>query len=399
MQNTVKTWLMRGVLLLSVLFSNSMHAEFSGQIGMELRVFPQDAQHADQLNGMQSSVYFEPEWRNYINDNVQTVVIPYMRLDTRDSKRSHADLREVYGLYMADDWELLVGMNRVFWGVTESRHLINIINQVDGVDNIDEEDFLGQWMLNLTWQRDIGRFDIFFLPHFRERTFSGDRGRLRAELPVDVSAARYQHDDEQWHNDWAMRYSHYIGDWDIGLSIFTGTSREPRFIVNDNATQLIPYYDQIEQLGIDLQYTHEAWLWKFEGLARAGQGHTFLATVAGFEYTLFQVSESNADIGLLIEHLYDGRDLTQAPAAAFDNDLFLGLRYSLNDSQDTTFLAGLMRDLENESSSMRVEAERRIGDSFKVELEAQLFINSSNDFLGASFKNDDFVTLRLSRFF
>ena len=399
MQNIVKTGFVRAVLSLGYLYSGCAHAEFSGQHGIEFRVFPENAQYDDQFNGIQSSVYFEPEWRNSIDDNLQTVIIPHMRLDARDSDRTNVDLREAYGLYIADNWELLVGMNRVFWGVTESRHLINIINQVDAVDNIDEEDFLGQWMLNLTWQHDIGRFDIFFLPHFRERTFSGDQGRLRAALPIDISAARYQHDDEQWHNDWAMRYSHYIGDWDIGLSVFTGTSREPRLVLNSAATQWIPYYDQIEQLGIDLQYTRDAWLLKFEGLSRAGQGHTFLASVVGLEYTLFQVFESNADIGLLIEYLYDGRDPYEAPATTLNNDVFLGLRYSLNDMQDTAILGGFTRDLENESGGFRVEAERRLGDSMRIELEGQLFVYSSHDAFTTSFKQDNHFTVRLSQFF
>ena len=383
--------------LLSVL--SHAHAEFSGQVGAELRAFPRDAQYSDQFNNLQGSIYFEPEWRHYIGEHLQTVVIPYLRLDGRDSERTHADLREGYALYRVNEWEFLLGVNREFWGVTESRHLINIINQVDSVDNIDEEDFLGQLMFNASAQYDIGRFDVYLMPHFRERTFAGDKGRLRAGLPVDISAARYQHDDEQWHNDWALRYSHYLGDWDVGVSLFTGTSREPRLIPAESGRQLIPYYDQIEQLGLELQYTQDAWLWKFEGLVRAGQGHTFLASVAGFEYIFYQVFNSGADIGLLLEHLYDGRDTTQAPVTLFNNDLFVGLRYSLNDMQDTLFLAGIMSDLENESGSLRVEAERRIGNSLKVEIETQLFINASNDAITTPFKQDNFFTLRLSQYF
>jgi hypothetical protein len=40
---------------------------------------------------------------------------------------------------------------------------------------------------------------------------------------------------------------------------------------------------------------------------RAGQGDTFFA--AGFEYTLYQVFESYADLGLISEHRHDGRDI------------------------------------------------------------------------------------------
>ena len=69
---------------------------------------------------------------------------------------------------------------------------------------------------------------------------------------------------------------------------------------------------------------------------RDGQGDLFAATVAGFEYTFYQIMESNADLGLLAEIHYDGRDEVGAPATAFDNDFFLGARLALNDTQDTS---------------------------------------------------------------
>ena len=116
------------VIFICIYCTSISHADFSGQVGLELRAFPVHAQYSDQFDGIQSSLYLEPEWRQYINDQLQTVVIPYLRVDARDSQRTHADLREAYALYRHNDWEFLLGMNREFWGVTESRHLINIIN-------------------------------------------------------------------------------------------------------------------------------------------------------------------------------------------------------------------------------------------------------------------------------
>jgi hypothetical protein len=75
------------------------------------------------------------------------------------------------------------------------------------------------------------------------------------------------------------------------------------------------------------------------------------------------------------------------------------MRYTFNDIQDTSFLAGGIFDLEDESYSMRLEAERRIGDSFKVELEGQLFANSRDTSLTAAFKVDDFIQLSISKYF
>ena len=54
-------------------------------------------------------------------------------------------------------------------------------------------------------------------------------------------------------------------------------------------TRLIPTYDLINQVGVDIQYTHAAWLLKFEGLWRAQHGDHFYAMTTGFEYTLYQL--------------------------------------------------------------------------------------------------------------
>ena len=389
------------LLLLSSVTSASENnkLELSGSATIEPRWFFHDAQFPRQFNGVQNSFTLEPEWFLEVGQDHQFSVIPFARYDARDDERSHVDLREAYWRYIQDDWELLLGVNREFWGVTESRHLVNILNQIDQVENIDEEDFLGQLMLNFSVQRDFGRFSFFLLPHFRERTFAGRDGRLRGALPVNKDAVMYESGAQEWHTDVALRYSHYIGDWDVGLSYFYGTGREPTLVPDSSSTELLPLYEIIHQIGIDLQYTREEWLWKFEGIAREGQGDTFFATVAGFEYTFFQVAESDADLGILLEHLYDGRDDENVPFTSLENDLFAGLRYTFNDINDSAVLAGVIIDLEDESNSVRVEAERRIGDSWKIEFEAQWFNNTRANSSTDSFKDDDFTVLKVSKFF
>lgn len=393
-----RSFLLLVIILISISHSASAELDFSGSIGFESRWFPHDSQFSDQLNGVQNSFTFEPELL-YEDSNYQFSFIPFARIDSRDNDRTHADIREAYWLYIQDSWELLIGFNREFWGVTESRHLVNVLNQIDQVENIDEEDYLGQAMVNLSIQKDFGRFSFYVLPLFRERTFAGQDGRLRGPLVVDEDEAEYDSSAEQWHTDLAFRYSHYIGDWDIGASYFYGTGREPTLLSNSDGSRLIPRYDIINQVGIDIQYTNEEWLWKFEGIVREGQGDTFAATVFGFEYTFFQFRNSDADFGVLLEHLYDDRDEIDTPLSTLENDLFLGARYTFNDIQDTSLLAGGIFDLEDESYSIRLEAERRIGDSIKIELEGQVFTNARDDSLTSAFEDDDFLQLRISKFF
>ena len=374
--------------------------KFSGSVATEFRVFLEEPQFDQQFNGVQPSLQTEPELSYDSQDRRhQANLVPFLRLDGRDGDRTHADLREAYWRYVGDDWELLLGANRVFWGVTESRHLVNIINQIDAVEDVDEEDFLGQPMVNLALQRDWGRVEAFVMPGFRERTFAGREGRLRAPLSVDEDAAQYDSDLARGHPDLALRYSHFFGNWDLGASYFYGNGREPRLVPNATGTRLEPRYDLIHQGGLDLQYTEEAWLWKLEALVRQGQGDVFGAAVAGVEYTFFQAFESDADVGLLTEFLYDGRDEEDAPPTVFEEDVFVGTRLALNDTQDTTALLGAVFDPGEGSTAIFFEAERRIGDSWKVELETRIFTGVGNSDPASAFENDDFVLLRLSHFF
>ncbi|PCI00376.1 MAG: hypothetical protein COB76_03740, partial [Alphaproteobacteria bacterium] len=231
-------------------FSKAGDFDVSGFVGMETRIFSQSPKHDGQKNGPELSMIFNPEFRYSAGDH-RFSFIPFYRHDSRDDERSHFDVREAYWLYLADDWEILTGVNKVFWGVTESRHLVNIINQNDGVEDLDGEDYLGQPMVNIATQTDFGRLSFYALPGFRERTFAGASGRLRAASPVDTNNAIYESSAGDKHVDVAVRWSHYFGDWDVGLSHFYGTGREPRLIENAAGTKFDPYYDIINQTGLD----------------------------------------------------------------------------------------------------------------------------------------------------
>ena len=371
----------------------------NGSVGGELRMFSDSPRYPAQLSGTQGAVLLNPELRYRSSDGHNLIrITPNIRIDGRDDDRSLVDLTELVWTWAGADWESTTGINKVFWGVTESRHLVDIINQTDAAEDIDGEEKLGQAMFNLAAQRDWGRISAFILPGFRARTFPGREGRLRTPLPVDTDNPEYESSAEDNHVDVALRYSHYLGDWDVGAAVFHGTGREPRFRISDTGTALIPIYDQITQFGTDVQYTREAWLWKFEGIVRSGQGDTFAASVAGFEYTLYQLKDTPLDLGLLVEYLYDGRD-ENAPITIYDNDVFAGTRLALNDIQNTSLLMGVVVDLDDQSTVFSIEAERRIGDNWKVELESRWFINVARHNPLQSVARDDYLTLRIRRYF
>lgn len=373
--------------------------KLSGYVALDLRVFTSDAQFNNQFNGGQSSLILQPEFSSQtVNGTEKFSFIPFARLDNRDDNRSHADLREAYWLRSEEQWNLLVGVNRVFWGVAESNHLVDIINQTDQVDSVNGEEKLGQPMVNITTEQEWGRLSFFVMPLFRERTYPSEEGRLRSD-PVVAQEVQYESRDEQRHVDLALRYSHYIGDWDFGVYYFKGTGREPRFTSNNN--RLIAQYDQIKQVGIDIQFTSGVWLWKFEGINRLQNNNYFNAMVGGFEYTLYQITNSAADLGLLLEYMHDSRNKisAKAPPVETDDDVFLAARLAMNDTQDSEMLLGVVIDRNDHSKVVSLEIKRRLDNNWKLELESRWFKDTKENTSLSQLKKDSFVALRLARYF
>lgn len=381
-----------------------MHAAASewdatGYLGLETQGFWQSRQFAGQEEGVNLSAIVQPEfyWQN--DDGRQRLsFVAFARLDGHDDERTHADIREASWSYEARAWDLTIGIGKVFWGVTESRHLVDTINQTDLVEDIDQEDKLGQPLINLNVQRDYGRFELFILPWFRERTFPGLDGRFRTPLPVDTDNPIYESSDEEQHVDVAFRYSHYIGDLDLGLHVFDGTAREPAFRLAPDGQTFLPVYEQTTQFGVDLQYTRDAWLWKLEAITREAASDNFFAAVGGFEYSIYGIRGSDADLGLLVEYQYDDRS-DRAPPTISEDDVFLGARLTMNDADDTNVLAGAAVDVDTQEVFLNLEAERRFGDQLTAELRVRAFGNASADGFLRAFRQDDYVQLRLSWYY
>jgi len=369
-------------------------------IAPEFRLFPVSTKRTNE-DTVSPSIAFSGEFY-YDTDSGDDrfVISPFVRLDADDGNRTLLDLTEAHWLRFGEGWDFLAGLNRVFWGVAESVHLVDIINQSDLAADVDGEDKLGQPMLNGTLYRDWGTLGLFVMSGFRERVFPDEDARLSAPLPIRESASAYDSSAERLAPELAIRYSQVFGDVDFGLSHFYGTSREPRLIPTPQpgGLELTPRYDTIQQTGLDVQLTRDATLYKLEAISRFGHGDWFGAFVGGFEHTLYQLLDSDADLGLLAEYQFDGRD-DSAPVTVADNDLFLGSRLTLNDVQDTAVLAGTIVDTKNGSTRAILEAERRIGDDWKVELESRLFLIANDRDPTAIFRDDDLLTLRLTRYF
>ena len=377
-------------------------AEWDSEIAVEVRSFLHDSARPNQ-NNENLSLSFQSEFYHDWDDDTQRFVFkPFARVDNLDDERTHFDLREFYWRKTFSDQNLdvKIGLSKVFWGVTESVHLVDIINQNDGVENLDGEDKLGQPMLNFTLDKDWGIVDFFVLPYFRERTFPSVHGRPSLPFIIDIDNPVYVSGAEEEHIDLALRYAQVIGDWDIGVAHFSGTSREPLLIPSITASglALTPLYDQIEQSSLDVQATLENWLWKLELISNKGTlQDRYMALAGGFEYSFYDLKESGIDLGVIAEYLFDDRK--ENSTSTFQNDIFIGGRFAFNDENSADLLAGVVYDLDNQTRFFSVEASMRVGQNMKVNLETRFFSVDDVTDPFYSIKDDDYIGINLIRFF
>ena len=100
--------------LLSMLIT-AMHVgayELKGDIAVEGRFFPNPPLYEGQEHH-NASLAFDGELYKEFETGSSITIAPFLRLDSADSKRTHADFREFNFLYLGDRWELKAGISKV----------------------------------------------------------------------------------------------------------------------------------------------------------------------------------------------------------------------------------------------------------------------------------------------
>jgi hypothetical protein len=329
----------------------------------------------------------------------------FFRWDQRDSHLTHGDLRELSWRGTTRQLEFLLGVDTLFWGVTEFDHLIDIVNQTDWVEDPRGGIKLGQPMAATTLHSPVGAFQLGLLPGFRKRTFPDLTGRLQTFPPTDPDRASFEARNGSQHLDWVGRWSYAGSGWDLGIYHFQGTSRSPRFLLGlANAPYnpgrppfvLIPRYDIISQDALDGQVASGPWLWKLEAFRQRDAGRVYAGATGGFEYTLTGVGGSRVDCGLVTELIRDHRP--DGAAGFLQDELALGLRLNANDAQSSEAVLGWITNLHDKRQVWVVDASRRIGSTWKVEFKGRGFRHvRAGDVLYGS-RDDSYVQVGLTRY-
>jgi len=393
-------------------------------------------------------------WDHTPREDERIVLDLFARADAKEDARSRGDLREAYYEVQSGALTSRFGLRRVFWGITESRHLVDVVNQSDLADDLDGEAKLGQPMLEFTLAGEPGTLALYALPGFRERRLPGPGGPLVYPFPLALDETRINARGERLHTDYAARASRQFGALDLAVSWFDGIGREPRILPclrqgsgfagtedgpncdllasvsaaaptptlltpllqalglapsNEQVAAeleararanlvLIPDYARERRLGLEAQFIHEALALKFEGLVRETRGERSHAAVLGVEYTLSGLGAGGAqDLGLIVEGLRDTQ--SELLSTRYDHEVFLGGRWALNDVAGTQALGGVLLDTTGEGQTWSLEGSRRLGDDWKASLRLRMFSGGNKADLANVVKDADELRLSIERYF
>lgn len=158
-------------------------------------------------------------------------------------------------------------------------------------------------------------------------------------------------------------------------------------------------YQQIDQTGLAVQATVAAWLWKLELVSVKEHAHgRNSAAVGGFEYSVFSIGGTNADLGLIAEYQFDDRAGSRQPVSR--NGLAVGFRWAFNDidSSEILWIAAAWIWI-TATAFYSLDANRRITDNWNIEAEVRVFSGAEAGTVEYDPRNYDYPQVEARRYF
>ena len=359
--------------------------------------------YSDQKNTYSSFIKSEI-FIDFKND-IEFLMEPYFRYDHHDKNRSLFNFKENNFAYYYNDIQVKAGISEVFWGITESKNLVNIINVKDVTDG-DQKAKLGQSLLAFSnYSEKYGSLDFYYLPFFKNSSQIGQTGRLRLSKPIENYDIVYEGGAGSKVPSWAIKWENSFGMLDFSLQGFRGNSRESSTIAKLENLQLKYFqgYERISQLGTYLQVISGPTIYKVEAIKRNGQKNAknirenFYSYTLGMEYLINNLFENKWDLTSFIEYHNDDRNNDSTDI--FQNDLFLATRLNFNDTDGTEFLTSITLDTDGGGNTSTLELSSRITDNIRVTGSYNAYWSVNEKDILYSFRRDNYFLINITNYF
>jgi len=304
-----------------------------------------------------------------------------MESGAKDTHRSYARIDELYGAYEFEDSRVLVGKNIRFWGALEVRNISDVFNPYDlradpfyktklGVINAEYTRYTETGELSFIVQlyeqpREMSAYPYVYYYFPQDIKYSKDLktqyGRYRPNIYVKYSDS---YEGDEYSLDYNLIFQN---GYDSQRYYTTHMTANNELETNEHA-YLVNKFISYDTL------VSGATLYKLEAIytdvLNNDQISDYTHLGLGLEHTIAQVYDE-ADLGLLAEYYsYNTVDGSKRGDLqlfeVFQNDLFLGLRYSLNKGDDSSLIGGGIFDLDYDEDVYYFEYNTRIADTYKI---------------------------------
>ncbi|NQY21300.1 MAG: hypothetical protein HRT40_08310 [Campylobacteraceae bacterium] len=401
------------ILLIFILFYSFLNAEveFKSSIAIDAQMF---SSNKSSVNKTSSNITFEQKLslKKSFNDSFYFVEF-YAQEDLsdftskKDNKRSYLRLNELYYQKDFPNDKILFGKSIRFWGSLEAKNITDVFNQQDLRIKPSKTDKKGAYNIEYTHYYDDSEISIIVKIH-EENNDMASSSYYYNNLPLKYSkklksksnknrASIYLKYTGSLSEDIYLDYSFiYLNGFDSQryLSIENNTFSQNIYLVN----KFINYYTLVS----------DSTLYKLEfvytDILNDKKISNYIHTALGLEHSL-EAFDNSSELSLLAEYYYfknleNNKLGDKNLGKVFQNDLFLALRYKLNDFRDSTFLLGTLIDSEYSEQSYSLEYESSLIDSLKLKINLD-YINAlkNTNTVYSSFSNSKTISFNLSYHF
>ncbi len=319
------------------------------------------------------------------------------------NERTYLRLDELYLTYELEDDQLILGKNVRFWGALEVRNITNSFNNDELRDDPFNSDKIGSWNATFTHYTDSGEFSAIvkfyeesrdmsaypyvyyyfpatvdvapnvYLPLVYDRDLQTEESTFRPSIYITYSAST----DTEYPLDFAIIFEN---GYDSQRYYTTTPSADTTFVETNENAYLVNKLSTFNTLVVG------STLLKLEAVLtdviKDEEISDYLHVGLGIEHTLSQFY-GNADLGLITEYYYyntfdDSKRSDLELFELFQNDLFLGLRYSLNEGNDASIIGGAIIDMDYNEQVYYAEYETRLAETFKLSFDYRFIQPSKN---------------------
>lgn len=364
------------ILFVLVLFSSFLFAEFQNKnyVGFEYKSY---LKNQDEKIDSNSAITFQSEIE-YEKDDWKIYSLIDALKDSKEEQRDYIDFNELYFSKSFDSFDFYLGRKVIFLGSLEGLNIVDIFNRQNY-----QKDPLSKY------KKGANSLSIKY--------FFEDDSNLDFHIKFLEDDIKMPSSDSPYYAFSSLKYSKEVD--------FANDNEQPSFLLNysksiddeiiaDTAFGLFYGYDEnilYERSGNTINpflfqsakaFTHNTFILE-DTLLKLEASYTkvledkefdiddFYSLGVGAEYTLENIYQSH-NLGLIGEYYK-----SDSQFSSFDNDLFLALRYSLNDKDSSEFLLGFIKDLEQSEKSAYLKYSGRLNEFLNISFDGR-YIDSKS---------------------